>query len=365
MDEKVQEKVFDFAAIDPAIERLIESPTERKYGGTDLVRWGDRNTYPQYIFGLTKEAPTLRSIIGGYVDYICGNAVNTTAQVGTLAVGYVDRRGTTLEEFVRSLAQSVATVGGLAVKVTLNKARNGIAELESLPVQYLRSDEDNEVFWYSEKWDKGGQPRVEYPRYIPGTIEPESIFFKKFWGTGTYPEPLFVAAVKSCECERAIDDYHLGNLARGFMGSYLVNFNNGVIPTDQMKKETERSFTEKFAGHSNAGRIMFSWNRNKDAQTTFQKMEVSDYGEKYKTLAEHCRQQIFTAFRAHPTLFGLAESSGFNAEEYEGAFKLFNRTMVAPIQKRLIGVLEYLTGAVGAFTIQPFTMDGAIEKEVQ
>lgn len=354
-----------FAAIDPVIERLIESPTERKYGGSDMVRWGSRNTYPQYILGLTKEAPTLRSILFGYVDYICGNGMITTAQLSGLPAGVVDRRGTTFEELMRRIAWNVAKFGGAAIKVTRNRALDSIAELENIPVQYLRSDEDNEVFWYSEKWERGGMKRIEYPRYIAGAKVAESIFFIKFWGEGTYPEPLFAASVKSCECERAIDDYHLGSLERGFMGSYLVNFNNGAMPSDEQKKEVERSFTEKFAGHSNAGRIMFSWNRNKDAQTTLQKMEVSDYGEKYKTLSEHCRQQIFTAFRAHPTLFGLAESSGFNAEEYEGAFKLFNRTMVVPVQKRIIAALESLTGVKGAFIIEPFTMDGTEQREVQ
>lgn len=364
MEEK-QEKAFAFAAIDPVIERLIESPAEKNYGGQAYIRWGERNTYPQYILGLTKESPTLRSIILGYVDYICGNGMTANVQLSGLPAGIADRRGTTFEELARRLAENVAKFGGFAVKVTMNVARDGIAELESIPVHYLRTDEDNEVFFYSEKWEKGGNDRVEYPAYIKGTRVAESIYFVKFWGDRAYPEPLYMASVKAAECERDIDDYHLGSLSRGFMGSYLVNFNNGTIPTPEVQKEVERNFTQKFAGHANGGRIMFSWNRNKDAQTTFQKMEVSDYGEKYKTLSEHSRQQLFTAFRAHPTLFGLAESSGFNQEEYDGAFRLFNRTMVIPVQKRIINALEFLTGAVGAFTIDPFSMDGAEETEVQ
>lgn len=362
---KDQEQMFQFAAIDPVAERLIEAPTEKSWFGQQYVRWGTRNTYPQYITGLVKEAPTLRSIIFGYVDYICGNAFSANVSLAGRLPGFCDRKGHTFEDLVRKLAESVAKFGGFAVKVTRNVALTGISELESIPMQHLRTDEDNEVFFYSEKWDKGGKNRIEYPRYIPGAREAESIFYVKFWGEGAYPEPLFAASLKAAECERGIDDYHLGSLERGFMGSYLVNFNNGTIPNEQMQKQVERGFTEKFAGHSNGGRIMFSWNRNKDAQTTFQKMEVSDYGEKYKTLSDHCRQQLFTAFRAHPTLFGLAESSGFNQEEYEGAFKLFNRTMVVPVQKRIIAALEYITGVQGAFVFEPFTMEGVEKKEVQ
>jgi len=360
-----QEKLFDFAAIDPVIDRLIEQPTEKKFSGGDMLRWGDKNTYPYYLMTLAKETPTLRSIILGWTDYICGNAMTANVQLSGLPAGFADRRGTSFEALFRKLANNAATYGGIAVKVTRNVALDDIAELESLPVRFIRTDEDNEVFWYSEKWDKGSNDRVEYPKFIPGAKVAESVFYLKLWGEGAYPEPIYAASIKACECERSIDDYHLGSLARGFMGSYLVNFNNGVIPTDEMKKQTERAFCEKFAGHTNAGRIMFSWNRNKDAQTTFQKMEVSDYGEKYKTLSEHCRQQIFTAFRANPNLFGVPTAQGFNAEEYESSFKLFNRTLVQPIQRRLIDALEFLTGAKGVFAIEPFTMNGFNEKEVQ
>jgi hypothetical protein len=126
-----------------------------------------------------------------------------------------------------------------------------------------------------------------------------------------------------------------------------------------MKKEVERNFTEKFAGKRNAGRVMFAWAPDREHAPILQKMEVADYGEKYETLSKHCQQQIFTAFRANPNLFGVAtESNGFNSEEYEQAFKLFNRTMVKPVQRAILDAFTLIMGQEGVVTIRPFTLDG-------
>lgn len=358
MAEERNEVAISFAAIDPYIERLIESPVERKTSGR-WVYWGEKNTYPQYVKGLCKSVPTLRTVTMGMVDYVCGNAIHALRGLDGRAEGAFDRRGTQARELVKKTAANIAHLGGFAWKITLNG--NGmIGEIENIPVEYLRMDEDGNNFYYSEKWADGyARNTVIYPRWVAGTKEPESILLVKVWGDELYPEPVFAASVKACETERSIDNFHLGNIERGFMGSYLVNFNGGARPTDQERKEIERNFTEKFGGHRNAGRIMFSWNANVQNRTTFEKMEVADYGEKYKTLSAHCQKQIFTAFRANPNLFGVAtESNGFNSEEYEQAFKLFNRTMIQPIQQQIIDALELVMGEKGVLTIEPFTLDG-------
>lgn len=359
MENEVKQNVVTFAAIDPVLERTIEEPTAKRVGST-YMWWGDKNQYPAFLDGLRKGCPTLRSVILGTTDYICGNDV--VAKKGLQGM-YVDGKRTSWKKFIKQTADSVCTYGGYAWGVTRDRAGENVVSLEVIPLKYLRTDEECATFWYNEKWGKSSRAK-EYPAWTPGTSEPYSIYYAKVWGDEAYPEPIFAASVKEASTEMAIADFHLGNIERGFMGSYIVNFNNGLV-SDEVKSEIEKEFTEKFAGHKNAGRIMFSFNPNVAARTTLEKMEVSDYGEKYDTLSKHCRQQIFTAFRAHPTLFGLAESSGFNQEEYAGAFKLFNRTMVQPIQAEIIDGIEAVLGESGIVSILPFTMDGATEKEVR
>lgn len=357
-DDKDNGMALSFAAIDPAIDKLIVSARERRAGG-EWVQWGDRNQYPFYVKGLCREVPTLRTVILGLIDYVSGDDV--VAQRGLRPDGTFDRKGATARDIVKRTAKSIAELGGFAWKVTRNNDGT-VGELEVLALENIRANEDGDVFWYSEKWLKGygGQgATVTYPAFVPGQTEnDESILYVKLWGDGTYPEPVYAASVKACETERAVDDFHLGNIERGFMGSYLVNFMQGR-PEPKLQREIEKNFTEKFAGHRNAGRIMFNYCPDRDHMATLQKMEVADYGEKYQTLSKHCQQQIFTAFRANPNLFGVAtESNGFNSEEYESAFKLFNRTMVLPIQRTILDAFDRVLGEKGVVSIVPFTLEG-------
>ena len=141
----------------------------------------------------------------------------------------------------------------------------------------------------------------------------------------------------------------------GFTGSYLVNF-NVPTPDDKICAETESKFNEKFSGKENAGRIMFSWNDNKENETTLQKLEITDFGDQYNAL-----QGTFTATDIHgfqgksePIWFANRKGTGFSGEEYANAYQLFNRTMVIPTQKRIIKALEKIGVNV---SIQPFNLE--------
>lgn len=367
-----------FAAIDPYIETYIVSPTEKSQNGRGWVEWGERNGYADYLLELSKQAPTLRAVINGTVDFIVGDDITIAQLPDTSYIpGVMNTRGDTIISQVESIARDLETYGGFALQII----RNGlgkIVEVYYCDIHFLRSNKDNTVFYYSENWNAGKRKIVEYPAFIH--ISPEkwatlsdeekernynSILYVKREHTQTYPLPVYCAAVKECEIERCIADYHLNAINNGFTSSLIVNFNNGV-PTDEVREEIEKNFNEKFSGHQNAGRIMFSWNDNKDAATTITEPKVEDFGDRYKALSSHVRQQIFTAFRANPNLFGIpTESLGFSQEEYESAFKLYNRTAIRPAQRLIIETYEKIYGQPGVMTIIPFSLQSETEKTVQ
>ena len=358
MDKKDEKTTipFSFLAIDPYVETNIVSPEEKKVSGKKYVLWGDRNQYPEYLAELFANCTTLHSVVLGTADYIAGNDAVVTEPLQDKR--FMNKKGQTAHDIVKVLARHAALYGGFALQVIRSKDHK-VAEIYPVNPRFLRSDKENELFWYSEKWKgEGGTVKtVLYPKFIPNSEEDSAIVFVKGDVDTTYPQPVYCAAVKDCEVERSISEFHLNNINNGFMGSYVVNFNNGK-PTDEVKEEIERKFNEKFAGKSNAGRILFSWNDSKDTATTLQKMEIADYGEKYETLSKHCERAIYKAFRANPNLFGLAtESNGFNSEEYQEAFKLFNRTVVQPIQKSIVYAFDRILGKDGSLTIVPFTLD--------
>lgn len=358
-----------FLAIDPYLERNIVSPVEKNIitAGKDMVEWGDGNIYPDYLLDLYRNVATLKSVIDGCVDYIVGDDV-TILPLRPGMEGVMNTKGDTIVEQVADIAKDYELYGGFCLQII--RGRDGRpSEVYHIDMRHIRMNKECDVFYYCEDWKRRGSKKViVYPKFMTNldwvTLTDEerdrhasSILFVKDVRTQTYPSPKYSAAVKSCEIEKCIDDFHLNAINNGFSGSYIINFNNGV-PTPEIQEEVEKNFNEKFAGQENAGRIAFSWNPSKEKAATIEQVQVQDFGEKYKSLEASSRQRIFTSFKANPNLFGIpTESLGFSAEEYESAFRLFNRTQIRPIQRRIADTYDKIYGQKGVMTITPFSMD--------
>ena len=375
MSQNREKRHVSFAAIDQYVETNIVLPTE-KVTNRDFVEWGKGNNYPGYLLDLYNNVTTLRSIINGNIDFITGDDVSILPLGDRFAEGIMNTRGDMITDIVRDLAKDYNLYGGFALQII--RDHNGdVAEIYYIDMRYLRSNKENDVFYYNEHWEKGGRTDViKYPKFMNNlnwvsmTDEERdrhasSILFVKNVHTQVYPAPMYAASIKACEIERCIDDYHLNAIENGFTSSMIINFNNGD-PGDDIKEEIEDDFNEKFSGHQNAGRIMFCWNRDRTSATTITEPKVEDFGNRYHALSTHSRQQIFSAFRAQPLLFGLTSdvNTGFSTEEFEQSFKLYNRTQIRPVQRMIADAFDRIYGAKGVLSIKPFSLESDNEQEV-
>ena len=358
--------VFSFAAIDQYVEQNLVLPTEKIISSREWVEWGTKNAYPDYLLDLYNNVPTLRSIINGNIDYVAGDDVSIIPLREDYKNQEMNKSGDSIREQVRDIAKDFEIYGGFALQVIRNIAGE-VAEVYYIDMRYLRTNKECDVFYYSEKWGKGSKDVIVYPAFMPNidwdTLSDEekkrqssSILFVKNVHTQVYPAPLYAASVKACEIERQIDEFHLSDINNHFVSSAIINFNNGD-PGQDMKREIERELNEKFTGASNGGRMMVSWNANKESATDIVEFKVEDFGERYKALSEHSRQQIFTAFRANPNLFGIpTEGNGFANEQYEESFTLYNRTQIVPVQIMISQAYEKIYGKPDVLKIKPFSM---------
>lgn len=373
---EIKKTNVSFASIEPYVETNIILPTE-KVTSTDMVEWGQGNIYPNYLNDLYDNVTTLRSVINGNVDFIVGNGVSILPLGDRFVDGVMNSKGDTIEDMVEDIARDFNIYGGFAIQVI--RDHNGdVAELYHIDLQNLRSNKENDVFYYCEKWQNRGKKSViKYPAFMSNLNWSEldeeqrnnhasSILFVKNNRRRVYPSPVYCASVKASEIERCIDDYHLNNLENGFAPSVVINLNNGD-PIDEVKKQIENDIIEKFSGHQNAGRIMICWNKDKESATTIEAIKTEDFGTKYDSLTERSSNQIFSAFRASPLLFGLATkvNTGFSTEEFEQSFKLYNRTFVRPMQRKIANAFDKIYGSAGVLTIEPFTLSGEAEEEVK
>ena len=339
---------------DSIIPKLVETENVKNY-----VLYGKDNLYPEYLYSLFSDVTTLQTIIEGTADYVTGNDVKCNVS------GFnneINTKGDTMRELVRLCARDFLIYGGFTINVIRNKVGD-VRELYYIDFRYIRSSKKNDLFWYSEDFGKKyirNSKTVVYPKFIPEARDvASSILYVKNNKTTTYPIPRYSGSIKACEIEKKIDTYHLASLENGFAGSYIFNFLNG-IPTDEVKREIEKNITEKFCGASNSGRILINFANGADNAAKIEKLEAEDFGEKYESLAKRSKEQIFTAFRAQPILFGMMkENNGFSQDEYLQAFAIYNRTVVKSVADTIIEAIDKIFGIKNSVKITPFSVEVA------
>ena len=375
MSQNSEKRHVSFAAIDQYVETNIVLPTE-KVTNRDFVEWGKGNNYPGYLLGLYNNVTTLRSIINGNIDFVTGDDVTILPLGDRFAEGIMNTRGDLITDIVRDLAKDYNLYGGFALQII--RDHNGdVAEIYYIDMRFIRSNKENDVFYYNEHWEKGGRKDVIiYPKFLRNldwasltdeerNRHASSILFVKNVHTQVYPAPMYAASVLSCEIEKAISQYHWNSLNNNFCPDIIINFNNGD-PGDEIKEEIVSDLEEKFSGYQNGKRFMVSFNKDRLSAVTIDAIKTDDFSERYKALEESCRRQIFAAFRAQPLLFGLNMdvSTGFSTDEFEQTFKLYNRTQIRPVQRLIADAFDRIYGSKGVLTIKPFSLESDTEQEV-
>lgn len=355
-NEKKQTNV-KFLAIDQFVESNIVAPTEVFIKDRGFVGWGEVNNYPDYIEDLYQNVSTLHSIIDGTTDYVCGDYVKCNV------INFEDkinRKGETIQDLINWIAKDLVKFNGFALNIVKNKLGTP-AEIYYLDFKRVRSNKDGTKFYYSTDWGRsyGRVKYIEYDSFLTeeGEKKGSTIFYYKNDINRVYPTSIFSAAVIACETERKISEFHLNNISNSFSSNYIINFNNGR-PNDEIQQEIEMEVYDKFCGVENSGRPMLSFNNNKDSETTVTKIDADSFADKYNALTARTKQEIFTSFRCSPILFGIdQEKTGFNANEYASAFRLFNKTVVEPFQNKIKSAFDKIFNIENSIEIKPFTIN--------
>lgn len=318
-----------FAAIDKILQVPMLSPDESKIG--ERITWGKDDRYPSWLYRLYKRSPTLRSVVDGSIGFVMGDGFSEDADP------IINADGMKLSQAIESLALDLLLYNGCALEVIKSRGGEGV-HLYPLPFDDCRTDKDRKVVYYSpDGWPTYKQSEIKtYPIYRADVPDAASILYYVAPNTReVYPSPTWETAIDACAVEAAMGRYHVNSLENGFTSNYIVSFNNGV-PSDEAQTQIEKSFTEKFTGPENAGRVMLSYNDDKDHATEIVKIPSDDFPAKYEKSTEWSERTIFTAFHASPSLFGIpADGLGFNSQEYAAQYWLYSRQIVTPVRKAL------------------------------
>lgn len=352
----MEEKTLKFSIIDSkrvAIPQYEENTNTKTY-----VYYGADNNFPAFINTLYSESATIRAIIDGTVNYICGNGIDVPDE-GAKWRDVINRKGETLEDLVQQMGTDLLKFNGMAVQIVYDRL-GSVAELYGLDFGRCRISADGKKVYYAKKWGAWTGKYKEYDAFNKEYIDPQNmtqILYFKNGARTCYPIPFWQGAFRDGAAEIEASKYVLNSLSNGLAAKTIITLPNtsGVL-TETEKKEVEDSIRKRFTGPDADSSYFLYWQNETEEPLKVDSIQVQDESEKFAKIKASARENIFTAFRATPNLFGLQnESKGFSKEEFIECFALYQKTQVAPLQKKIERVLKRITGA--DITILPFNLD--------
>lgn len=351
------------------------SPKVVEVRNQEWVSYGDDNNYFGYLQDRINGSPTNNAIVNGISQMIFGKGLDATNKEEN-PTDYAQALLLFDNDTIERLCYDLKAMGQCALQVVYSIDRSRILECNHFPIEKLRSgkcNDDGEVefYYYADDWTK--VTRSKPPLAIPAfgtTNEKEEILFIKPYKTGFYYySPVdYQGCLQYCEIEQEISNFHLNNIMQGLAPSMLVNFLNGV-PTEEQQREIEHKFNNKFAGSSNAGRVILNFADSAQNASTITPVQLSDAHLQYQFLSDECMRKIMVGHRIiSPMLLGIKDNTGFgnNADELKTATILMENTVIRPFQNLIVEslnkVLAYnqLTLNLTFKTLQPLTNENEL-----
>lgn len=346
--------------------RVVPTFEEKANTNKPYLYYGANNKFPQYLWELYLKSALLQSIINGTADYVMGDDIiySESDNVQKLKDS-ANKDGDTLDDIVKKITIDYLIFGGFSIQVIFNKLGQ-ISELYWLDFQNVRVNKDGNKIYYSDDWVKKSNDYLTYDIFDSNKRKGTSVYyFKGHLSRGIYPIPRYNGALSAIETSTEISKFHLNSILNNFSGNFIINFNNGQPSTD-VQEEIERKVKEKFSGADNAGKFILSFNDSKDNGVTVERIADDNFDKKYESLRTDTYKEIFVAFRAIPQLFGLnLENVGFNTQEYESAYLLYNQTVIIPIQKDIIRIFNKIFGVDNSLSFAPFKLESKAMEAIQ
>lgn len=313
------------------------------------VPFGPTNRFPNELYAIIQQSPTASSILSGTVEIIKRYTIKENYNLPCNP--YINNKHENIESLVENLVTDYITFGMISIQVIWNKLGE-IAELHHIPVEMIRLNEDKTKVWFNKKWKTYSTVSTTYNSFT-GNIDDGYSQVYIYTNTGnrqTYGKSMFAPAINDITAEAIASQYIKNSLESGLASRYVIDLPNSANLPDDQKAAIEKGIKEKFCGVENAGTFMIYFNNTPD-KLNVTKVDTDDSHEVFNSIRLAAKNNIFVSAHATPNLFGDPSSTtGFNSQEYDEAFKLYDNMTIKP-------ALKVITNAFSTI----FGIDNAIE----
>lgn len=330
-------------------DRAVQPKFEEKKG-KGWVEFGELNNYPKYLIDLYNESPKHGAIVKSKCTYIYGKGFEDS--------GIANSRGESWNNILKKCVNDDELFRGYYLQVIWNRIGQ-IAEIYHIDFSKVRVSKDLSTYYVKNDWaDYKEKPR-EYPAFNTNDKFGSQILYVKAYNnlSETYPLPSYFQGLNYIESDIEVSRHILGNAKQGFVGSTLINLNNGT-PHEEKQGEVERSLLKKFTG-SDGKRVVIMFNPSRENSA-----EIVNLGttmltkEDFTNINNLIQQEIFACHQiVSPALMGIkTEGQLGSRNEIRDAYEIFNNTYVQERQEEfntMFTQLRNLHGEAGVYKIQP------------
>ena len=343
MDNQYKHIVLQF---DRALQPIF---TEKKNKG--YVEFGELNNYPEYLLSLYNESPKHGAIVKSKSTYIFGRGFEDK--------GKANSRGESWNDVLKKCVKDDELFRGYYLQVIWNRIGQ-ISEVYHIDFSKVRVSKDLSCFYIKNDWlDWKEKPR-EYPQFSTQNPTGSQIYYKREYNptSEVYPLPSYFQGLNMIESDIEVSRHILGNAKQGFVGSTLINLNNGDPINEEHKGEVEKGLLKKFTGDSGK-RVVIMFNKSKENSADIQNLGTTMLTkEDFTNINNLIQQEIFASHQiTSPQLFGIKTEGQLGGRtEIRDAYEIFNNTYVAERQDEFNQVFtdfRNLKGEVGDFNIIP------------
>lgn len=337
-----------------------KTPDFREKKGYEYVRYGEDNTYPDYLVYLYNRSSIHNAIVNGKTRFILGQGW-TLANAGTDAtlsdflnkVNAVD----TIDELTYKCITDRIIFGGYALRV--NWMGGKIVSMYHQPFQTIRTNAQMSEYLVSQEWTRDQSTKATfkssakmpedvkfYPPFNPNTKDTTTqILYVTDYRPQIkiYPLPEYVACNSYIETDIEISNFHLNNIKTGFAAGTMITFFNGK-PAPEEQKELERDLKAKVSGTDNAGEILVNFAEVNETKPEVLPLRSNDLDKQYEQLGKDTTQNIFIGHGVtSPMLFGVKSDGQLGGRsELDIAWQLFSINYVEPRRKQFESEFNYL-----------------------
>ena len=196
-----------------------EQPKFREVKGKGYVEFGHDNNYPKYLLGLFNESPKHGAIVKGKCNYIYGKGFENAGTANTRD---------TWNDVMKKCIKDDELYRGYYLQIIWNRAKK-ISEVYHLEFHKVRVSKDLLTFYVKNDWSDFKEKAREYKAFdLNNPVGSQIMYIKEYNPSSEiYPYPSYFQGLNYIESDIEVSRHILGNAKQGWVGSKLINLNNG------------------------------------------------------------------------------------------------------------------------------------------